>query len=72
MSCALLFDLEKGELAPPEDEGDSGARSNDASSDGVPPKGDAAVPDGSDVRLDTALDVAPTDGVANDTIGDVV
>jgi len=80
MSCAVLFDLERGELISEDEEDDSGTPRRDASTDGVPPKGDVAVPDGSDVRLDTALDAdradnnrfdTPADVVPNDTIGDI-
>jgi hypothetical protein len=78
MSCAVLFDLERGELADEDGGDDSGLPRRDASFDAVPPKGDAGVPDGSDVRIDGSLDVdrsdirfdTPIDGVPTDTIGD--
>jgi hypothetical protein len=80
-SCALLFDMQRGELAS-DDEDDSGILRGDASTDGVPPKADAGVPDGSDVgpnvdpdaRFDTLfdspIDVVPADTPRGDTNGD--
>jgi hypothetical protein len=73
MSCAVLFDLERGELA--EDDDDSGLPKGDAAVDGMPPTGDARLPDGSDVRVavdgsdarvDQTVDGAPSDTVNND------